>query len=189
MIVTSSGSLFSSNISSSKLISIFSSKSIKSRSSTSLLLSSSIHYFDCVGNICHFWIVVQNVTTLNWLKMTLPFLIGYNFRKFFKYFLFWNFLLRQGWNKRNVRGMSSLGIQSNSIISLVFLSKATQICLCLLYFIPDSTDLFFKNWFLNRDLFMISLLSSLVTKLEWLALRYFFFKGAYLFNVSTMVRF
>ena len=83
--------------------------------------------------------------------------------------------------------LSSLNLRSSQYFLLVFLSQGTQIFLSLLNLILDSTDMFFKNWCLNLDLFMIALLSSLVTKLEWLALRYLFFKGAYLSHVSTMV--
>ena len=66
--------------------------------------------------------------------------------------------------------LASLNLRSSKYFLLVFLSKVTQIFL-------DSTDLFFKNWFLNLDLFLIALLGSLVTKLEWLSVRNFFFQG------------
>ena len=66
-------------------------------------------------------------------------------------------------------------LKSNFFLS--FLSSLTHLILFLLYTFRSSSDLLFRNLFLNFDLTMIAFLSSLFINDACLALTYFFFCG------------
>ena len=67
-------------------------------------------------------------------------------------------------------------------VFFVFLISLTHIFLCLWYAFLYSSDLLLRNFFLNFDLTMIPFLSSLFINDVFLALTYFFLRGAKLFQ-------
>ena len=77
---------------------------------------------------------------------------------------------------------NAFGIQIWEVTSFCFLRSLTHLILFLLYTFRSSSDLLFRNLFLNFDLTMIAFLSSLFINDACLALTYFFLRGAKLFK-------